>query len=86
MIRAYAAREPKAKLEPFEYDPGPLSPSYVEIDVRACPNKVVWTLVPVFDNYGKRFRGLRLPGRWTQWSLGRKTFLLRGFTKRQPEF
>jgi len=36
MIRAYAAQEPKAKLELFEYDPGPLPAAYVEIEVRAC--------------------------------------------------
>jgi len=36
MIRAYAARKPQGKLEPFEYDPGPLPYSYVEIDVLAC--------------------------------------------------
>jgi len=36
MIRAFAAQEPKGKLELFEYDPGPLPAAYVEIDVRAC--------------------------------------------------
>ena len=36
MIRAFAAHEPKGRLEPFEYDPGPLPPTHVEIDVRAC--------------------------------------------------
>ena len=36
MIRAYAAREPKGKLERFEYDPGPLGPDHVEIDVQFC--------------------------------------------------
>ena len=36
MIRAYAAAEAGAKLERFEYDPGPLAPDGVEIDVTAC--------------------------------------------------
>ena len=30
---AYAAKEPKGKLEPFEYDPGPLGDDEVEIKV-----------------------------------------------------
>ena len=36
MIKAYAAHEPKGKLEAFEYDPGPLPPHEVEIDVQFC--------------------------------------------------
>ncbi len=36
MIKAYAALEPKAALVPFEYDPGPLAPDQVEIDVQYC--------------------------------------------------
>ncbi len=36
MIKAYAALEPKGDLQPFEYDPGPLRPDEVEIDVRYC--------------------------------------------------
>ena len=36
MIRAYAAPEAGAALAPFEYDPGPLAPGDVEIDVIAC--------------------------------------------------
>lgn len=36
MIRAYAAREKGGKLEPFEYDPGPLGEEQVEIDVEYC--------------------------------------------------
>jgi alcohol/geraniol dehydrogenase (NADP+) len=36
MINAYAALEPKGKLEPFAYDPGELKPHEVEIDVHAC--------------------------------------------------
>lgn len=32
-IRAYAAHEPKAKFQPFEYDPGELRPEQVEIKV-----------------------------------------------------
>jgi len=33
MIKAYAAFEPGGRLTPFEYDPGPLMPGEVEIDV-----------------------------------------------------
>ena len=36
MIRAYATRQAKGKLTPFEYDPGELKPDQVEIDVIAC--------------------------------------------------
>ena len=36
MINAYAASEPKGKLEPFAYDPGELKPYEVEIDVHSC--------------------------------------------------
>lgn len=36
MIKAYAVKEPGGRLEPFEYDPGPLEPDRVEIDVIAC--------------------------------------------------
>ncbi|MCW8886119.1 MAG: NAD(P)-dependent alcohol dehydrogenase [Motiliproteus sp.] len=36
MIKAYAAMEAGAELQPFEYDPGPLAPEQVEIDVEYC--------------------------------------------------
>lgn len=36
MIRAYAAHQPGLALESFSYDPGPLGPDQVEIDVIAC--------------------------------------------------
>jgi len=36
MIKAYAASEPGGKLEPFEYDPGPLGADEVEIEVKHC--------------------------------------------------
>jgi len=36
MIKAFAAFEPKGELRPFEYDPGPLKPHEVEIDVQYC--------------------------------------------------
>jgi len=36
MIKAYAASEPGGKLEPFEYDPGPLGKNNVEIDIEHC--------------------------------------------------
>jgi len=36
MIRAYAALEKGAPLRRFDYDPGPLGPDQVEIDVLAC--------------------------------------------------
>ena len=36
MIKAYAAFEPDGKLEPFEYDPGPMGTEDVEIAVEYC--------------------------------------------------
>ncbi len=36
MIKAFAAFEPGGELRPFEYEPGPLKPHEVEIDVRYC--------------------------------------------------
>ena len=36
MIQAYAALEAKKALEPFEFDPGPLGPEQVEIEVQYC--------------------------------------------------
>lgn len=36
MIKAYAAHEPGGELKPFEYDPGPLRPEEVEIQVDYC--------------------------------------------------
>ncbi|MEE9369693.1 MAG: NAD(P)-dependent alcohol dehydrogenase [Pontiella sp.] len=36
MIRAYAAQEAGGKLEPFEFDPGELNSSHVEIGVDFC--------------------------------------------------
>ena len=36
MIHAYAAQEPGGKLEPFDYDPGELASTEVEIDVEYC--------------------------------------------------
>ena len=36
MIRAYAATEKSGKLEPFEYEPGPLREEEVEIQVEYC--------------------------------------------------
>ncbi len=36
MIRAYAAKQAKAAFEPFEYDPGALGPTDVEIKVSSC--------------------------------------------------
>ncbi|MHC5215009.1 MAG: alcohol dehydrogenase catalytic domain-containing protein, partial [Planctomycetota bacterium] len=36
MFKAYAAQEPKGRLEPFEYDPGQLGIDEVEIDVQYC--------------------------------------------------
>ncbi len=36
MIKAYAAKEQGAKLEPFEYDPGELGAAQVEIAVKYC--------------------------------------------------
>ena len=36
MIKAFAAFEPKGALRQFEYEPGPLTPHEVEIDVQYC--------------------------------------------------
>jgi uncharacterized zinc-type alcohol dehydrogenase-like protein len=36
MIKAFAAFEPKGDLLPYEYDPGPLKPDEVELDVQFC--------------------------------------------------
>ncbi|EDY84203.1 Alcohol dehydrogenase GroES-like domain family [Verrucomicrobiia bacterium DG1235] len=36
MIKAYATHTPGGKLEPFEYDPGELAPTDVEINVEHC--------------------------------------------------
>jgi uncharacterized zinc-type alcohol dehydrogenase-like protein len=36
MIKAFAVAEPGAELKPFEYDPGPLKDTDVEIDVEFC--------------------------------------------------
>ncbi|MFT4636268.1 MAG: putative zinc-type alcohol dehydrogenase-like protein [Arenicella sp.] len=36
MINAYAALEPKGKLQPYQYDPGPLAADDIEIEVKFC--------------------------------------------------
>jgi alcohol/geraniol dehydrogenase (NADP+) len=36
MIKGYAVTEPKGKLQPFEFDPGPLVGNQVEIQVEYC--------------------------------------------------
>ena len=36
MINAYAAFEPGGEFKPFEYDPGPIAPQDVEIEVEHC--------------------------------------------------
>ena len=36
MIKAYAALEAQGKLQPFDYDPGPIGDDEVEIDVHYC--------------------------------------------------
>lgn len=36
MIQAYAAFNPRSELQPFEYDPGPLGNTEVELDVLYC--------------------------------------------------
>jgi uncharacterized zinc-type alcohol dehydrogenase-like protein len=36
MIKAYAALEPGGELKPFEYDPGPIAPQQVEIEIEHC--------------------------------------------------
>ena len=35
-VDAYAAKSPKAKLEPFSYEPLPLQPHEVEVRVKYC--------------------------------------------------
>jgi uncharacterized zinc-type alcohol dehydrogenase-like protein len=35
-IHSLAAKQPKGKLEPFSYDPGPLGDEQVEIEVQYC--------------------------------------------------
>ena len=35
-IRAYAAKAAHGKIEPFEYEPGPLKPDEVEVKVSHC--------------------------------------------------
>ena len=36
MIRAWAAKRPRQKLEPYDYDPGQLGAEEVEIAVESC--------------------------------------------------
>lgn len=36
MVNAYAALEPGGKLKPFEYDPGPIAPQQVDIQIDYC--------------------------------------------------
>jgi uncharacterized zinc-type alcohol dehydrogenase-like protein len=36
MIKGYAVTEPKGRLQPFEFDPGPLGDNQVEIKVEYC--------------------------------------------------
>jgi alcohol/geraniol dehydrogenase (NADP+) len=36
MIKAFAALQPKARLEPFQFEPGPLGADQVEIEVHSC--------------------------------------------------
>ena len=48
MIKAYAAHEPKGKLQAFEYDPGALQAHEVEIDVQFCG--ICHSDVSVIDN------------------------------------
>lgn len=35
-IKALAAKAKRGRLEPFEYDPGPLGPDQVDITVQSC--------------------------------------------------
>jgi len=36
MVQAWAAMEPKQKLERYEYDAGPIGPEEVEVEVETC--------------------------------------------------
>lgn len=48
MIKAFAAQEAKAKLQPYEFDPGPLAATDVEIDVNYCG--ICHSDVSIIDN------------------------------------
>ena len=60
MIHAYAASEPKGKLEPFEYDPGELKPDEVEIKVHSCG--ICHSDLSVIDNEWGNARYPVVPG------------------------
>jgi len=48
MVKAFAAHKAGGKLEPFEYEPGPLGRDEVEIDVRFCG--ICYSDVSMLDN------------------------------------
>lgn len=60
MIKAYAALEAGGKLHPFEYDPGPLGPQEVEIDVESCG--ICHSDLSMIDNEWGRSKYPLVPG------------------------
>lgn len=60
MIKAYAALEAGGKLQPFEYDPGPLGPHEVEIDVESCG--ICHSDLSMIDNEWGRSKYPLVPG------------------------
>lgn len=60
MIKAYAALEAGGKLQPFEYDPGPLGPQEVEIDVESCG--ICHSDLSMIDNEWGRSKYPLVPG------------------------
>src|SRR5262249_51253394 len=76
-IRAYAAATPGASLTPFSYDPGPLHPDQVEVEIIACGichsdlhmlsndwGSTKWPFVPGHEGVGKIIAvGERVSGR-----------------------
>ena len=59
-IHAYAAKSPKGALEPFEYDPGPLHPEHVEIQVEHCG--ICHSDLSMLDNEWRRTNFPLVPG------------------------
>ena len=60
LIRAWAAKQPKGKLEPFEYDPGPLAAEDVEIAVEHCG--ICHSDLSVIDNEWMNTKYPMVPG------------------------
>ena len=70
LIRAWAVKQAGGKLEPFEYDPGPLGDEEVEIAVDYCG--ICHSDMSLIDNeWGMTaypfVRGTRRPVAWLPW-------------------